>query len=357
MASLVVIVHNTSWISGPANRPLVKVFTAAAASGWVGVQLFFVLSGFLITGIIIDTRDVQGRLRRFFVRRALRIFPPYFLLLILSFLVVVPLTRGSQWAQAAAHYQWTYWLYLSNWTEPYGLGVRGLGHLWSLAIEEQFYLLWPLLAYRMRSRQLRAILWMMVLSGPLVRYGLHWASFPELSLYSFTVARWDALAVGALLAIDARNPVSLLWLQRWNGAVATCCLVALLALGIIQRGFHAQELPIQLLGQSLTAIVSGCVIVTVVHAGQANWLRKSFSADWLVHVGKYSYAMYLFHVPVHTVLSPVLSPWIQSSHDEWQLPKLLAYCLLVSVAAYGAARVSWLIVEEPSQHLKHRLTG
>ena len=154
LALLIVVVHNTAWISGTSNHFTFKLYTSAAAAGWAGVQLFFVLSGFLITGILLDTQHAPNYFRRFYVRRTLRIFPLYFLMLAVAVFVVAPLQRDSSWAQSVHSYQWTYWLYVSNWTEPFGYSVHGLSHLWSLAVEEQFYLIWPLVVWWLSSRRL-----------------------------------------------------------------------------------------------------------------------------------------------------------------------------------------------------------
>ena len=108
--------------------------------GWAGVQLFFVLSGFLITGILLETRDEKGALRRFLVRRGLRIFPLYYATLFVLLVVVPP----DPVVRAALHDQVYYWLYVSNWAQPFEHKIPTLAHFWSLAVEEQFYLLWPL---------------------------------------------------------------------------------------------------------------------------------------------------------------------------------------------------------------------
>ena len=130
--ALVVASHVTTW--------------PPATQGWIGVDLFFVLSGFLITGILADSRNVIGRARAFYVRRALRILPLYYGVLVTLF-VVIPILHPlhTQEYQTLAREQWWYWTYLQNWRIASAHSIDGgsLVWFWSLAIEEQFYLIWP----------------------------------------------------------------------------------------------------------------------------------------------------------------------------------------------------------------------
>src|SRR5262249_39680967 len=144
--------HNVSQLTLPVPGVyLPAVFLADA--GWIGVQLFFVLSGFLITGNLLDTSSSPNYYRSFFARRVLPLFPPYYAPPLVS-LVLVPLlfTLSAAYAQSLHHQLWI-WTFLLNWTQPYGLSVQGFSHFWSLAVEEQFYFIWPLLIHRRTPRQ------------------------------------------------------------------------------------------------------------------------------------------------------------------------------------------------------------
>jgi peptidoglycan/LPS O-acetylase OafA/YrhL len=141
IAILLVIPHNADIFSQSA--PWLWPIALVAHAGWIGVQLFFVLSGFLITRNLLDTRRDANYLRSFYVRRALRIFPLYFLTLFVGLVVLPHVVQFSPGALASHHNQVWLWTFLSNWAQPYGLEVSGFSHFWSLAVEEQFYLVWP----------------------------------------------------------------------------------------------------------------------------------------------------------------------------------------------------------------------
>ncbi len=128
-----------------ASRPESAIYNVFR-TGWLGVDLFFVLSGFLITGILSNSKGTPGYFRNFYWRRALRIFPPYYAFLFV-FGVLYPLARHRP-----LDAPWWHWTYLTNVAIAAGLPVNSCSHFWSLAIEEQFYLLWPLLIY-MLSRK------------------------------------------------------------------------------------------------------------------------------------------------------------------------------------------------------------
>jgi peptidoglycan/LPS O-acetylase OafA/YrhL len=125
------------------------LLTAFSSAGWIGVQLFFALSGFLITAALLDSQDGLHYFRNFYAKRALRILPLYYAVL-LALLVVLPWFIAPR-VPYSYEQQATLWLFVLNWTQasPYGFG-----HFWSLAIEEQFYLLWPLVVWRLAPRRL-----------------------------------------------------------------------------------------------------------------------------------------------------------------------------------------------------------
>src|SRR5579863_9160491 len=186
----------------PARR-LGGVVDAALNAGWLGVDVFFVLSGFLITGILLDARGdeaqpSEGYFLRFYARRALRIFPLYYLFLAVTiFIARPPMPHGTWW----------YWSYTSNvliarhgWPE----GLWETGHLWSLAVEEQFYLVWPAIIAWTPRRRLPVLCVAIIVGAIAVRIALiHQGA--ALGAYVLTPARADTLAVGAALAIALRS--------------------------------------------------------------------------------------------------------------------------------------------------------
>ena len=169
LAILLVLAHNYLLLESPsgiAGYMTERVLNA----GWVGVQLFFVLSGFLITWGLLESRDTENYFRNFYARRVLRIFPLYYLMLILTFLVLPALNFYPKTIADDAPCQWWLWLFLSNWSQPYGICGNSLPHFWSLAVEEQFYLVWPLAVRYTQPRQLIRLSFGLFLTSFAVRW-------------------------------------------------------------------------------------------------------------------------------------------------------------------------------------------
>lgn len=356
LALLVVVIHNTAWISGASDQFALKLYRAFAAAGWVGVQLFFVLSGLLITRILLDTRDSARYFRRFYLRRALRIFPLYYAMIAAAVFVAAPLAWDAEWASTMHRHQWAFWLYLSNWTEPLAGGVPGLSHLWSLAVEEQFYLVWPALVWWLAPRHLWWLTIGIVIVAPFVRYALLDHGLPPLAAYSFTIARMDALAIGSLLALALRDDRKRAQMHRSLPAITLAGVAMLVVLVARQRGFHPDEVPVLIYGQSVAALLCCCLIAWTQYPQSSAGTRSVavLSNATLRHVGKYSYAMYLVHVPLHMVLQPTMSPVVQGNNGVWRLLGLIMYTLLILALSYAAARLTWAFIEAPAMRMKER---
>lgn len=356
LAVLIVVMHNAGWISGASEQLVVKALGALTASGWVGVQLFFTLSGLLITGILLDSRGRHGYFRSFYLRRTLRIFPLYYAFVAGAVFVAAPLAWSAAWAAQVRANQWPYWLYVSNWTQPFQIEIHGLTHLWSLAVEEQFYLIWPLMAFWLGRRGLARLAIAMLIAGPFIRYGLRATGLPIDATYFFTIARWDALAAGALLAALLRDERGRALVSRWTGRLTAILLLALGALIVIQRGFHSDDLLITVVGQSIIGLLSACLLAYAVDEGPARirGLTRVLSSRGLRTLGKYSYAMYIFHFPIHHALKIPLGPWVADSDDPLKIVRTLAYLVLVLVLSFTAALISWRLIEKPFLDLKER---
>src|SRR5213594_314733 len=215
---LVLIFHFSSYGHGLAPSPLFidRLYYLMSRAGWIGVDLFFVLSGFLITGILYDAKESDHYFRNFYVRRVLRIFPLYYGALII-FLVVLPwLAPGNAELQLMKRDAIWYWTYLSNVRTAYNgwPGFGAIGHFWSLAVEEQFYLIWPVIVLALSRRHLQACCLACIIGALVVRVGLN-AKGNETAAFVLTPARIDALAVGAYLAISARGAAGLNRMSRW----------------------------------------------------------------------------------------------------------------------------------------------
>jgi peptidoglycan/LPS O-acetylase OafA/YrhL len=356
LAVLIVVVHNAAWIAGASNQIVMKGFIAITAMGWIGVSVFFALSGFLITGILIDSRGDKDYFRSFYLRRMLRIFPLYFTLLAAVVFLAAPLAWSPAWAAEVRANHWAFWFFLSNWPEAYKVGIHGLAHLWSLAVEEQFYLLWPVIAL-IRSRSLGYVSWAMIISGPAIRALLLAAGQPWDTTYTFTISRWDALAAGALLATTVRDPQWSAVLLAVRSKLTAGLLLSLTLMILVRRGFHEQDDPVAILGQSIVAGLSVCLLAFAIDHKPDRFvstLQHLISHRVLRTLGKYSYAIYLLHSPIHNLLVGPLEQWVQGADDSMRIGRVLAYLALVLALSLGGALISWRLIEKPCLRLKER---
>ena len=168
--------------------------------GQTGVPLFFVLSGFLITGILLDSKSTVHYFKNFFARRSLRILPLYYATLTVFYLIL-PLAGLRVWAPISR--QFWYWVYLQNIPLTFHWPEEGPTHFWSLAVEEHYYLIWPFLVRHLDRGRLLKVLAAAIAISVLVRIPMMYAGD---ELFYFTVCRLDGLAVGSALAIFARQP-------------------------------------------------------------------------------------------------------------------------------------------------------
>jgi peptidoglycan/LPS O-acetylase OafA/YrhL len=358
LAVLIVVVLHFSFLQ-PTNR-LELAFSLVTSMGWVGVDLFFALSGFLITGILIDTRRSEGYFRSFFLRRTLRIFPLYYAFLFLV-LVALPLARGSGPEQNQL------WLlvYLSN-VLMASAGWEGMPshttHLWSLAVEEQFYLLWPFVVYWADRKGLVRICAAAFLLAILVRAGLHLSTSNGIAGYTLLAARLDPLAAGALVAALVRSPRGAELALRSAKPVALGSLAVLLGiagwnLAIRPLGtlLPPLALDVQLVGYPAIALLAAAVVVMATTAGERSHTGRVLTSAPLRALGRYSYAIYLFHLPLrdaarsHFLRAGGL-PLIFGS----QIPAQIAVILIGLALTYLAALVSWHAFEKHFLALKDR---
>lgn len=349
VAIVLVLVHNLS-IFGPSVSVFDKLWNAFVEAGWVGVQLFFVLSGFLITGILLDDRgrDRVRTMRAFYIRRSLRIFPVYYALLLLYFVVVPPFFPPLRRPFAEAVW---YWVYLSNWSW-FAFGILpGLGHVWSLAVEEQFYVVWPWVALRVTPRTLARISVAVVIGSLVTRGVLHARHFPDLWLYSATVCRADALAMGALVALASRSEV---WRPRLARALAPAGLFAVVALGalaVVTHGMNRNNPLIQIWGYSLIGLGSAVLVALAARPEAPRWQQSRA----LRFFGKYSYAIYLAHPPIKHVVHHVFGAKLDAMLETRPIATDAAFIGAITVAAVGVALASWLVLEGPALRWKDRL--
>jgi len=333
------------------------LFTAASKASWVGVDLFFVLSGFLITGILFDTRANQHYFRMFYMRRVLRIVPVYFLFLALYFTIGPMLLPASQEPDLSWHGLAWAASYLSNIaTSVSGWGVlpHPLRHVWSLAIEEQFYLVWPLLIWKPSRRGLLALSLIMMVASWGVRATVLAAGNPVAG-YVLTPARLGPLALGGFVAIAMRDVSDRRALARVAPMVVAGMSAVVVGILYVRRDLSYLDPVTQLVGFDALALLFAGLIVMVLTARPSSVLTRVFGSRLLRSLGRYSYAMYLFHQPLIIGLAGVgltaaIFPPILGS--MW--PAELLVFLIATSATTALAFVSWHVWEQPFLRLKER---
>lgn len=314
------------------------------ALGQTGVDLFFVISGFLITGILLRQRDCARPLSHFYVRRCLRIFPLYYAYLLLFFGIgAVWQIHDFSWRE-----MWWYLPFLQNVAAtfcPSHLG--GPQHFWSLAVEEHFYLLWPWMVVFFPVHRLRFLCAALVVVAFLVRCAF---LLVGLDVFTFTLCRMDALAMGAWLALVQRDP------PAWNrlgqavrlGWLPGFCILALLY--TLLSG--AQTLLLQAAKYTLTATAYAVLLVMVLNPKSGALAPRLFSAPWLRSLGRISYGFYVFHPYLMQRLTGLFfreawSPW----HGQMG-PAMVADFLLLFGLTLAISLTSWKYLEMPFLRLK-----
>jgi peptidoglycan/LPS O-acetylase OafA/YrhL len=324
--------------------------------GSKGVDLFFVLSGFLITGILFDSLSDTAYFRRFYARRALRIFPLYYGV-ILVLLVLTP-WLGIVWHGV----QWSLLFYMQNtslatpiwdFKLPHGLDLI---HFWSLAVEEQFYLVWPLAVFLIRDRR-RLLGWCFAIScaSLVLRFVLAFRGVPYLYINSGTLCRADSLLAGAALALLVRGPAKervLAW-GRWMLVGAAAVLVALsAAAGVLEQSARWAGV------SSSTWLALNYTFFALGSAGLIAWcLRRDsvvagvFENDALRWFGKYSYGIYVLHLVALRFFLDIFHGWFK--HLTGNKPAIdLASGFTMFGLAVLMAYVSYNVYEQPFLRLK-----
>jgi peptidoglycan/LPS O-acetylase OafA/YrhL len=336
--------------------------------GWAGVDLFFVLSGFLITGILFDSLDSNEYFHNFYTRRSLRIFPLYYFFWF-SLLLLTPVLKIA-WNR----YNLTEAIYLGNfftpgailgkhalpgsitWSLPGLSGHRNLlvDHFWSLCVEEQYYLIWPAVIYLVRARtRLLMICVIGIICSPLLRLAiLHFypTQLPAFGLYYPTYVRCDSLLWGSAIALLLRAPKALpidrVRKAAWLGLVlplATIFLVVYLRGGVGR--VPITDPFICTFGYSLIAIAGSALLFLAIFPGSP--FASFLQARPLVAVGRVSYGMYISHEILLTPLDP-----LRLSLMEHRLGFL--FPILIFVFCFCLARFSFRFIESPFLRLKDR---
>ena len=331
--------------------------------GWTGVDLFFVLSGFLIGGILLDARGSKNYFRTFYTRRFYRIVPLYALVLCACYLQTVVLKRGN-----APQFSWmlqgrlpwlSYVLFVQNfWMAARStFGTWGLGGTWSLAVEEQFYLTLPLVIWIVDPRHLQRVLFAAVIAAPIIRT-VCCIGWPHKWMFPFALmpCRADALLLGVIAAIAMRNPAYRAQIEKRGRLILVS--VFLLLLGCA-AAIHIAPEPssrlMQTFGYTWIALLYVLVLIYAV-TQKSSLISRFLRVTWLRSLGKIAYGVYLLHFYAIVLLTMWISP-MHPFHRFWPVLDSwfqLSVTILALLLTFVLCWLSWRYFEKPLVQIGHR---
>lgn len=320
--------------------------------GWAGVNLFFVLSGFLITGILLDTKKNPHYFRNFYARRFLRIFPIYYLGL--AIVIIIALAFGWRIGDVWYYlfYVQNHHLALNNWIVNF---PPLFDHTWSLAIEEQFYILWPLIVYALDVKKLKVVTVILYILALLTRAILMFSTDNLNLQFMLLPTQVDALAAGAFLAIIARESKARDRLCRWSNGILLVSGAGLIALALFTGSttywspgkWSSSEADLPLF--SLMAVFFASLISTSIFSSPP--LQWALGLSWLRHIGKISYGLYLYHYPVFTLADMLMNKTV---HGKPSILYSITGMVVTIGLTYVIANLSWKWFETPILKYKDR---
>jgi len=338
IAILIVLLAHLTYLEGIGFAQLFKY-------GRTGVDLFFVLSGFLITGILLDTKELPGYFKNFYARRALRIWPPYYAIFLLFFGLLTFFPNHDSFSTDVN--TWPYYLtYTQNLF--HFEHSKLFGPTWSLAVEEQYYVVWAPVVFLFGRKSLRNILLGMIAFSLCFRVAsfIRGASFDF--VYTFTLCRLEPLAAGGLAALWLRSDKCTL--MRWSRAGFVALMIGLAGISLAQVDWGSSS-PVYSY-PFLAMAFAGVLALSLTANPATTFLGRALTQRWLVYTGRISYGVYLIHVPIFICVSLAAQRlWGTTQYSGFR--QALLVCVAFA-AVYAVASISWFCFEQPILRLKER---
>jgi peptidoglycan/LPS O-acetylase OafA/YrhL len=312
--------------------------------GRTGVDLFFVLSGFLITGILLDTKELPGYFKNFYARRALRIWPLYYGILFLFFVlfpILFPqhlfLTEQTTWPYYATYTQNLFYHFSPS---------IPLSHTWSLAVEEQYYMIWAPVVFLLGRKSLRNILLGMIVFSLCFRVASFYAGEPNDFVHNFTLCRLEPLAAGGLAALWLRSEKCTP--EKWarGGVMALTIGMAGIALALVDWG---PAVPVYTY-PFLASVFAGTLALALIADPENSFVGRALTQRWLVYTGRISYGVYLIHVPIFIGLNLAARRISDPAHVSIAKQALILCTAFATV--FVVATISWFCFERPILRFK-----
>ena len=333
--------------------------------GWTGVDLFFVLSGFLITRILLNARPNPGYFRNFYARRVLRIFPLYYATLAFVLLLLPALSdacgRYAAGMGGDQAYLWTYTYNIATLCVPGQVKVLHFGHFWSLCIEEHFYLFWPILVWFLGVRGVRRGCFLLIAAAIACPVGLHLAGVHATAIFYFTPCRVDSLAMGAWVAtyaVDATGRQQALpstWLRRAVVIGVVAVLVEGLVIALDHGGMRGGAWS-QSIGFTVIAVIWTCLLVAALCSRAEGLLPRSLCSRAMRSLGKYSYGLYVLHPLVFLAMggwvAAAATAVVGHTGVASNLLGLLFMFGVLTILSFAAAFCVYQLLERPFLGLK-----
>ncbi len=296
--AMVMLLHFLGWIR--AETWPERILASAVGYGKFGPELFFVLSGFLITGILQDSRSRPHYFRNFYVRRVLRIFPLYFAVMAAVLLIAprLPALRGESLDVLLEQQAWAWTLSINLltawrgvWSFPY------LDHFWSISVEEHFYLLWPFVVWRLggRPRVLMRLCLAVIAAVFAARVAMTVSGATYVTMTVLTPLSFDALCLGALLAIYGRQPGGGESLRRWVRPASAVAAVTLVLCFVAGRLSPVGGDALKAVRHELFVALLAAVVLLAAGDPRRSIVPRFFLSPPMLALGKYSYGLYAFH--------------------------------------------------------------